>query len=405
MMMKTLVIAMILLVSSCAAGDGPKTIASDGPWSARIGESFLMRHPGGVTYDSTLPDRKWTYEQGLMLVAFHQMWLHSGDVRYANFIRENLDQFVNDSGRIATYRKTDFNLDNIGPGRGLLWAYSETKNEKFRRAADSLRDQLRLQPRTREGGFWHKKIYPYQMWLDGLFMAEPFYALYATTFNQPDVYDDIVNQFVWVAHHTRDSVTGLYYHGWDESREQRWADKATGCSPSFWGRSMGWYAMGLVDVIDILPDTYARRGELVALLKVWAAGIVKYQDVKSGLWYQVVDQGTREGNYLEASASAMFVYALARGANRGYLDQSYFANAEKGFAGLTQNLVTVDEKGFVNLHHTCKGVGLGGNPYRDGSFAYYVGEPQRTNDMKGYGPLLLAAIEIEKGMRPTGDQR
>jgi unsaturated rhamnogalacturonyl hydrolase len=396
-MMKKALIATLLLVSSCMAGDGSQKIDANLPWSTRIAESFVLRHPGSVTEDSTLPGKKWTYEQGLMLVALHHMWLHSGKEKYAEFIRQNLDQFVDENGRIATYKKSDFNLDNIGPGRGLLWAYGETQNEKFRRAADSLRDQLRLQPRTREGGFWHKKIYPYQMWLDGLFMAEPFYALYATRFNEREAYDDIVNQFVWVAHHTRDSLTGLYYHGWDESREQRWADKTTGCSPSFWGRSMGWYAMGLVDVIDILPENYSRRAELIALLKSWAAGIVKYQDAHSGLWYQVVDQGSREGNYLEASGSAMFVYALARGVNRGYLDSLYWKNAQRGFAGLTTQLVTVDDQGYVNLHHTCKGVGLGGNPYRDGSFAYYIGEPQRTNDMKGIGPFLLAAIEIERG--------
>jgi unsaturated rhamnogalacturonyl hydrolase len=371
------------------------------PWARRIAESFLSRHAGAVTYDSSSPNRRWNYEQGLMLEAFHQMSLSTKDRRYLEFIRQNIDQYVEESGSIRTYNYEDFNLDNVAVGRALLTLYQATGENKYRHAADTLRLQLKNQPRTHEGGFWHKKIYPYQMWLDGLFMAEPFYAWYAAMFNEPEDFDDIVNQFVFIYDHTRDPKTGLLYHGWDESKQQRWANPETGCSPNFWGRAMGWYAMALVDVLDFLPEDYPRRQELVTMLQSLSTALLRYQDKNTHLWYQVVDQGARKGNYLEASASCMLAYAFAKGANKGYLGKSYVRAAQATFRGIVSNLVTVDRNGFVDLHHTCQGAGLGGTPYRDGSYAYYVSEPQRTNDMKGYGSFLLAAIELGRGDRRT----
>jgi unsaturated rhamnogalacturonyl hydrolase len=375
------------------------------PWARRIAESFVLRHPGYVTYDSLSPNQRWNYEQGLMLVALRRMWLHTNDRRYFEFIKGNVDQFVEESGSITTYKYEDFNLDNIAVGRALLAVYETTKEQKYKSAADTLRKQLQNQPRTNEGGFWHKQIYPYQMWLDGLFMAEPFYAWYAVMMKESRDYNDIVNQFVFVYKHTRDPKTGLLYHGWDESRQQRWADPKTGCSPNFWGRAIGWYAMALVDVLYVLPKDYARRKELLPILKDVSATLLKFQDKKTHLWYQVLDQGTREGNYLEASASSMFAYAFARGANRGYLDKSYLKEARATFKGIIDNLVSVDRNGFVDLLHTCQGAGLGGKPYRDGSYEYYINEPQRRNDMKGYGPFLLAAIEIENTEARTRSER
>ena len=375
------------------------------PWAKRIAESFVLRHPGNVTYDSLSPNQRWNYEQGLMLVALRRMWQYTNDRRYFDFIKGNVDQFVEESGSIKTYKYEDFNLDNVAIGRELLTVYEATKEKKYKSAADTLRKQLQNQPRTKEGGFWHKQIYPYQMWLDGLFMAEPFYAWYALMTKEARDYNDIVNQFVFIYKHTRDPKTGLLYHGWDESRQQRWADPKTGCSPHFWGRAIGWYEMALVDVLDILPKDYARRKELLLILKDVSATLLKFQDKKTHLWYQVLDQGTREGNYLEASASSMFAYAFARGANRGYLDKSYLATAKNTFKGIVKNLVTVDKNGFLDLLHTCQGAGLGGKPYRDGSYEYYISEAQRTNDMKGYGPFLLAAIEIENAEARTRSVR
>ncbi len=406
---------LLLLVTSSAAGSGGKrpskteeratlAVAGDSqnipaswPWARRIAESFVQRHPGSITYDSLSPNQRWNYEQGLMLIALRSMWLHSKDQRYFDFIKGNVDQFVEKSGSIKTYKYEDFNLDNIAMGRALLTVYEETKETQYKSAADTLRKQLQNQPRTREGGFWHKQIYPYQMWLDGLFMAEPFYAWYSVSAKDSRAYDDIVNQFVFIYKHTRDPRTGLLYHGWDESKQQRWADPKTGCSPNFWGRAIGWYAMALVDVLDILPKDYPRRKELLTILKDVSAMVLKFQDKKTHVWYQVMDQGSKEGNYLEASGSAMFTYAFARGANRGYLDKSFFSAAQTSFGGIVDSFVSVDANGIIDLLHTCQGAGLGGKPYRDGSYEYYLSEPQRRNDMKGYGPFLLAAIELENG--------
>jgi unsaturated rhamnogalacturonyl hydrolase len=374
------------------------TIASAGSWARRIADSFLQRHPEGVTYDTGFTEKKWNYEQGLMLWALCRMSQHTGEPGYYDFVEKNLDRYVEPDGRITSYRLADYNLDLIAPGRALLAVYRKSGQEKYRRAADTLRRQLREQPRTDEGGFWHKKIYPYQMWLDGLFMAGPFYAMNASLTNEPAAFDDIAGQFILIARRTRDAKTGLLYHGWDERRQQRWADSTTGCSPSFWGRAMGWYIMGLVDVLDYFPEQHPKRKELIAILNDVAAGLLKYRDRETGLWRLVLDQGKRPGNYFESSSACMFTYAFAKGAARGYLDTRYFGEAERSFKGILLHHVSIDRNGFVNLHDTIKGAGLGGKPYRDGTFEYYASEGRRTNDMKGVGPFLLAAIELEEGI-------
>jgi unsaturated rhamnogalacturonyl hydrolase len=393
----TSILILVLLASVGCSGQSSASDPSTLSWSKRIAESFIERHPDAVTYDSVNSNQKWNYEQGLMLVALLRMWKHSGDNRYFDFVQRNLDRYVMDDGMIRMYKRTDYNLDNIGPGRALLAIYQKTKQRKYRAAADTLRRQLREQPRTNEGGFWHKKIYPYQMWLDGLFMAEPFYATYAAMFDEQSAFDDIAAQFIWIARHTKDSTTGLLYHGWDESKEQKWSNPTTGCSPSFWGRAMGWYAMGLVDVLDYFPPDHPKRSVLIGLLRDLASAVLKYEDQKSHLWYQVVDQGSRSGNYLEASASCMFAYAFAKGVIKGYLGKEYLNAAMATFRGVIDRFVTVDSSGLVDLHGTCRSAGLGGTPYRDGSYEYYISELQRTNDLKGIGPFLLAAIELEEG--------
>src|SRR5512138_1897741 len=196
---------------------------------------------------------KWTYEYGLVLKGLESVWLNTGEGKYFNFIQQGLDRFVNADGTIRTYQIEDYNLDNILTGRALLLVYKVTGQEKYRKAADLLREQLKTHPRTSEGGFWHKKIYPSQMWLDGLYMAEPFYAEYARDFDEPAAFDDVALQFLLTARHLRDPKTGLYWHGWDADHVQIWANKETGVSPNFWGRAVGWYAMALVDVLGILP--------------------------------------------------------------------------------------------------------------------------------------------------------
>jgi len=338
---------------------------------------------------------KWTYDHGLVLKGIERVWLNTGDKQYLDFIQRSIDHFVTDDGSIRTYSLDEHNIDNILPGRSLLFLYKTTGQDKYRKAATLLREQLKTQPRTSEGGFWHKKIYPSQMWLDGLYMGEPFYAEYAATFNEPAAFDDIAKQFILMERHARDEKTGLLYHGWDESKQQRWANKETGQSPNFWARAMGWYAMALVDTLEYFPPKHNQRAELIAILNRVAQAVAKYQEPRSGLWYQMLDKGTAKGNYFESSASCMFVYALAKGVRNGYLPVTYMQVARNGYRGILREFIKTDAGGRLNLEGTVSVGGLGGNPYRDGSYEYYLSEKVVTNDPKGIGALLLAATEME----------
>jgi unsaturated rhamnogalacturonyl hydrolase len=276
----------------------------------------------------------------------------------------------------------------------LFDLHKQTNDERYKKAIITLREQLKSHPRTSEGGFWHKKIYPWQMWLDGLYMGAPFYARYARDFNEPDAFEDVISQFVIVHRHTYNPEKGLNYHGWDEKKVQKWADPVTGCSPNFWGRAMGWYAMALVDVLDFIPENHPRRGEILRILQEVADGIQKYQDKKSGLWFQVLDQGDREGNYLEATASSMFSYALLKAVRNGYIAPKYRKTAIKGYSGIVKHLIRENGDGSISLTKCCAVAGLGGNPYRDGSYEYYIRETVRDNDPKGVGPFIMASLEM-----------
>jgi unsaturated rhamnogalacturonyl hydrolase len=370
-------------------------VKSSQSWSQRISDSFMLRHPADVIND-TVYNNKWTYDQGVFLEGLRQVYLKTGDKKYYNYIKTNIDQFIQPDGKIKTYKFSDFNIDNVNTGKSLLFLYNSTKDAKYKIAADTLRKQLASQPRTKSGGFWHKKIYPFQMWLDGLYMGEPFYAQYSKLFNSSKDFDDIALQFILIEKQTRDEKTGLLYHAWDESKQMKWADPVTGRAPNFWSRAMGWYAMALVDVLDFIPKNNPNRGEIIKIIQRLAEAVIKVQDEKTGIWYQIPNMPDRKGNYLEASASCMFTYALTKGVNKGYLDKKYIGACKKAFEGIIKNLVTVSKEGYVDLHQTCKSAGLGGTPYRDGSFEYYINEPKRTNDLKGVGPFIMAAVEIEK---------
>ncbi len=365
------------------------------PLSERMAATAMNSLWRDATKNESGRPAKWTYDHGLVLKGIEGVWVNTGDAKYFNYIQQSMDYFVNDDGTIRTYSLTDYNLDNVLPGRDLLLLCKTTGKEKYRKAATLLREQLKGQPRTSDGGFWHKKIYPYQMWLDGIYMAEPFYAEYAATFHETDAFDDIARQFVLMERHVRDVKTGLLYHGWDESKKQRWADPISGHSPNFWGRAMGWYAMALVDTLDYFPKDHPQRAELVAILNRLALPIVKYQEPRSGLWYQVLDRGADKGNYLEASAACMFVYALAKGVRNGYLPAGDLSVAQKGYKGIIDQFIRTDANGQVNLEGTVSVAGLGGNPYRDGSYEYYLSEKVVTNDPKGVGAFLLASNEME----------
>jgi unsaturated rhamnogalacturonyl hydrolase len=233
------------------------------------------------------------------------------------------------------------------------------------------------------------------MWLDGLYMAAPFYAEYAAAFHEPAAFQDVIHQFVLLEQHARDPETGLLYHGWDESRQQRWADPETGCSPNFWGRGMGWYAMALVDVLDLLPSTHPGRSRLVEILQALSRSLLHFQDAATGLWYQVVNFPGRAGNYRESSVSAMLVYTFAKAVHRGYLEADFLSAAGRAYTGLLAHMIKVDGSGRLTLEGICRVAGLGNTPYRDGSYEYYVGEKVVANDFKGVGPFILAALEME----------
>jgi len=374
-------------------------IPVDLPWSQRMLLSEMKRFPEAwmLDYNKT---PKWSYPTAIVLEGAERIFEKTGNKEYYQYISTFGETMVKEDGSILSYDLSKYNIDMLNCGNVLLYLYQKEKKEKYLTALQTLRSQIDGQPRTSEGGFWHKKIYPNQMWLDGLYMGEPFYAHYTSIFSKgadaEKAYSDIVNQFDLIQKHLLDKKTGLLYHAWDESREQQWADKKTGLSPNFWSRAMGWYGMAIVDVLDYLPQNHPGRARLLSYLKSYCDAVIKVQDRKTGLWYQVLDKDGEKGNYLEATGSSMFVYTMMKSVNKNYLPKSYKKFAKKGYEGILKNLITVDENGMVNLNRCCAVAGLGGNPYRSGSYEYYINEEMRSNDPKGTGPFILASLEFEK---------
>ncbi len=351
-----------------------------------MAHSIMQRNPG--VYND------WDYVTGTVLRGFQELWQVTRDTVYFKYIQNTIDAVVREDGSIAGYSLSDYNIDEVKTGTTLMFLYRTTGQEKYRLAADLIRSQLDEHPRTSEGGFWHKQIYPHQMWLDGLYMGTPFYAEYSRVFDNYEDFDDVIDQFVFMENHARDSETGLLYHGWDESGEQSWADEETGASPSFWGRAVGWYGIALVDVLDFIPEDHSRRDELIAILQRLAPALADCQDETTGCWYQVLDQGGREGNYIESSATSMFVYTLAKGVRMGYIEKEYLEVAEKGYQGILDNFIDYNNDGTLDLTDNCLTAGLGNG--RDGTYDYYVYETVKNqNDGKGLGPFLTASVEIE----------
>lgn len=386
----------IVLVTAAALLTAACGVPAQENWATRMADAEMRRAPQAWQLDFR-QKLKWDYTFGLEGLAFIQLAEATGDARYARYIEAYADTMINEQGEIRTYRTENYNLDHLNPGKMLFDLYATTRKEKYRKAIERLRAQLATQPRTSDGGFWHKQRYPHQRWLDGLYMGAPFYAQCIAFFDEPDsLYDDVVDQFTTVAAHTYDPATGLFRHAWDESRAQRWADPTTGQSPYAWGRAMGWFAMALVDALDLIPPEHPRRGELTAILTTVAEGVARYQDPASGVWYQILDLGGRERNYLEATASCMFAYALFKGVASGYLDPSYRAVADRAFDGVLKTFVETGDDGLLNLTQCCAVAGLGGEPYRDGSYEYYMSEPVRNNDPKGVGPFIMAALWRER---------
>lgn len=373
-------------------------VPTDAKWSERMALSEIHRFPDPTLLDFQERSR-WSYTNGLVLQAMSRVIAKYPNQKIFDYIYDYPNRMVTEDGSIETYELTKYNLDMIKSGDVLFYLYEKKEEPRFKIAMDTLHKQLEGQPIVSEGGYWHKQIYPYQMWLDGVYMAEPFHTKYAMNFMEDKeakkVLDKIVLQFDLIEKHNRDPETGLYFHGWDESKEQRWANKKTGLSQHFWSRGMGWYGMALVDVLELLPENHPGRTRILGYLEQYAAAIIKYQD-ETGTWYQVLDLPEREGNYLEATGSCMFTYTLAKGVNKGYLSANYMESANKGYEGILNEFVTVEDNGVVNLNKCCGVAGLGGDPYREGSFDYYVNEIIRSNDPKGTGPFMMASLELDR---------
>ncbi len=353
-------------------------------WSRWMADTVLEKFPR--------LDKKWSYDYGVVCKGLEAVYEMTGEQAYFDYIRACMDGFITDDG-IRFYEKNQYNLDNINNGKVLLYLSQKTGDDKYSKVAGLLRQQLKEHPRTKSGGFWHKKVYPYQMWLDGIYMAQPFYAQYIGMFDETKDFSDVIRQFELIEEHLRDDKTKLLYHGWDESGESFWADKETGRSKNFWGRSIGWYACALVDTLDHVKDD-----RLIGMVKNLAEGLKNYQSKTKGVWYQVVDREEEFGNYPECSCSCMFTYFLMKAVNEGYIDASYTDTAKNAFNSIIREFIEVDEKGFLNLHGTVYGAGLGGDTRRDGSYEYYVSEPRQLNHLHGIGSFMMAAVQSEKSL-------
>ena len=423
MMKKFSIILAAAIMTACGV---QKPVASEllSPEAERLSSvvvrSEMQRCPDATYLDGMEGTLKWNYTTGLELKAFLDVYEisrlatlarndndlssrpeQSGVERSVfDYVKAWYDAAINENGEIYNYKKSNFSTDHICPGRTLFQLYDLTGDPRYRKAMDVLYDQLLEQPRTPEGGFWHKQVYPNQMWLDGLYMAQPFYAEYTARYvtdpaQRQRSFDDIVHQFETVYHYTYDVETGLLRHAWDASHEMFWCDPATGRSAHAWGRALGWYCMALVDVIEILPEGEG-RASLAALLQDLYDVLPRYADPETGMWYQVLDQPGREGNYVEATASAMFVYAWLKGIRLGVLDgQDGLDEARAAYDALLRTFVT-EEDGLVTLHRCCEVAGLGGKQNRSGDYDYYINERVRDNDPKGIGPLIWAALEYER---------
>lgn len=358
------------------------------PLSELMIDGILSRHE---------PSRmRWHYQDGFLLAAVERAAERTGRADCRRFIRESLGRLVGPDGTIAGLRGDEANLDQICPGNLLFRLYRENGDERYGKALAGLRGELGAQPRTRTGGFWFRRACPGQMWLNGVYMAVPFYARSASMFGEEDLFHDVAHQLVLMEENARDPRTGLLSHAWDESRRQLWANPETGRSASFWGRAMGWFAMAVVDVLERFPVEHPDRQVLAGVMQRLAKALAGCQDRESGLWFQVVDQGGRAGNFLEASASCMYVYAIMKADRLGCLSgEGWREIAARAYRGIRERFLAVDEKGRLSLQGTCGSAGLGGNPYRDGSYAYYCGIPTGANDPRGVASFVLASIEME----------
>ncbi|SFE11709.1 glycoside hydrolase family 88/105 protein [Flavobacterium phragmitis] len=373
---------------------GKTAIPYDLKWSERMALTILNRYPQAWQLDGN-EKPKWDYKMGFVLSGFEKLYQKTNNEKYLNYIKEYVDEMIDSTGNIKKYDIKEYNIDCLNPGKLLFNLYDITKDLRYFEIIGKLRTQLETQPRTASGGFWHKEIYPNQMWIDGLYMAEPFYTQFTVKYEKGKSLDDIAKQFELVQNHLVDQKTGLVYQAWDESKEIGWTDKQTGTSPTIWGRGIGWYMVALVETLDYFPKSHPKYKVLVGYLNQIAKNVNQYKS-EFGLWYQVADKPEKFGNYVEPSASGMIIYALAKGVNKGYLGGSYKVKAKKSFDSFIKEFIKVDKKGEVNVLNVSSNIGLGGKPFRDGTNEYYLTSKPRDNGAIGLGAFLLAAIELNK---------
>lgn len=366
------------------------------PNYVRMAESEMKRNPESWMIDFS-KGTKWNYTHGLELQAMLQVSAKTGEEKYYRYALSYADTMVHEDGTIVTYQLERYNIDHVNPGKILFPIYRKTENPKYLKALQLLRSQMETHPRISNGGFWHKKIYPHQVWLDGLYMACPFLAEYGKTFDEPALFDEVALQLTTAYQDLIDEETGLLYHGWDESRTQRWADPVTGKSPNFWSRSIGWYMMALVDVLDFMPADHPRREELITILHKISTAVEKYRDPETGMWYQVTNLGERAGNYPESSGSIMFIYTWVKGAQKGYLPEAFAEKGATAYDQFVERFIRENGDGTISVTDVCSVAGLGGEKnYRDGSFDYYISEPVRYDDPKAVGPFIMVSILLDK---------
>jgi unsaturated rhamnogalacturonyl hydrolase len=329
------------------------------------------------------PAGKWHYHQGVFLDGMLKVWERTRKQEYFDYAKGYIDHLLDDEGNFVFARDE---LDSIQVGILLFPLYQQTKEKKYMIAAAKLRNLYHTLNKTSEGGFWHKDKYPYQMWLDGLYMSSPFALLYNKQFNEPELADMVVYQEKLMRRHMKDHKTGLFYHAWDEKKVQPWANADTGCSPEFWGRSMGWYGTALVDILELLPVDHPGRDDIIQSLQSYVEAIIKFQDYKTGLWYQILDKGDQENNWLESSCTSLFIYVIARAVQKGYVNKEFLNIAKKAYNGLLEHMVETKEDRWA-----LKGICIGTSA---GVYDYYVTRPSSENDLHGVGAFVLASVAL-----------
>ena len=366
--------------------------------STHLGESEMARRGESLSHGGwdamTAKPSSWNYTTGLLMQAMDDLSTAAGDRRFADYARRTIDGYLTADGAILGYEPEEFNIDHINSGKMLQRLRDRNPSPRYDAAIGALIAQLEKHPRTSEGAFWHKQRYPYQLWLDGVYMGMPFLAGVGVSEGDDHKIEEAVREFTIARSHLRDPKTGLYFHAWDEAKKQNWADPQTGRSRYFWGRGLGWYAMALVDMLDVIPaEKVALRAPLLAMIPELAESLVRHQD-STGVWFQILDMPGEPGNYREASASAMFTYFLAKAVNRGYLPRTFEPAAKKAWAGLVDEFVSVHADGSFHLTSNVEVGGLGYG--RDGSYRYYMSERVVDNDPKGLGPAIMAGLEVSR---------